>query len=109
MNSFKKNIFRCSEEEGTPPVVFSYSVSSGTQACIGGHIDILNPVTITVYSVTQKDDWIIGTQLYSDAGLVTLTTATFIRSTTGGTIGTIFADMPTPGIIDSIILPMTGC
>ena len=109
MNNFKKNIYRTVEDESTP-ISFSYSVSSGTQACIDGYRDISSPVTITVYSTVYKDDWTVGTQLYSDAGLTTLITATFIRSTTGGTIGTIFADMSTtPGIIDSIIFPMTGC
>lgn len=95
----------------TTTTVFSnsYFVSSGTPACVGGYVNISNVVNITVYSNKLLEDLVIGDSLYSDPGLTTLITSTYIRTTTSGTIGTLYLTISVPGIIDTIETPSTPC
>jgi hypothetical protein len=89
------------------PEYFSYTVSSGTQICYGGYTNIGGSITtVNIYSEVSKDDWTIGTRLYSNESLTTLINSNFIRNAVGSTI---FVSMTTPGIIDDIIPQMTPC
>lgn len=109
MKEFKKNIYRTFvEDEIIPPSSFSYDITRGNQACIGGYVDI-NPIEdVGIYSIVNRISWDIGTHLYIDAFLTIDLADGFYRSVTGGTIDEFFFSI-TSGIITEKILPSTGC
>ena len=109
MNNFKKNIYRTSvENEIIPPSSFSYYITRGNQACIGGYVDI-NPIEdVGIYSIVNRPSWDVGTHLYIDAFLTIDLADGFYRSVTVGTIDKFFFSVIN-GIITEKILPSTGC
>lgn len=109
MNNIKKLIFKTQTDNETPPSYYDWAVSEGTQICSEGYVDIGGTIAnITVYSSIFKDDWVEGTILYDDIAMTIPTTATFLRSITGGTIGLLYISL-IGGAITTIIPPMTGC
>lgn len=109
MKEFKKNIYRTSVEgEIIPPSSFSYDITRGNQACIGGYVDI-NPIEdVGIYSTIIRSDWEIGTHLYTNDFLTTDLPDGFYRSVTGGTIDKFFFTIVNGEIVEYFPL-MTGC
>ena len=109
MKEFKKNIYRTSvEDEIIPPSSFSYGITRGNQACIGGYVDI-NPIEdVGIYSTIIRSDWEIGTHLYINDFLTIDLPDGFYRSITGDTIDKFFFSIVS-GIITEKILVATGC
>lgn len=106
MNNIKKAIFKVLIESS--PISYIYSITSGTQACVGGFTDITPITNVSVYSEELRPDWDIGTQIYTDENLTINLGDGFYRSVTAGTVDKFFFQI-SGGIVTEKILPNTGC
>lgn len=83
MHPFKKMIYMLRNETAFfPPEGHSYYVKVGNQTCVGGYVNISDFTYQTLYSNTAP--LVIGSLIYTDVEMTTLTSSVFMQLTTEG-------------------------